>query len=80
MSIVELEGYPLNFVMDPTTFFDDGDAERSDYDDYIISITEIIVLIILFQSSYYKYHQKWLKTKIWCQLESSVNVTELNVT
>ena len=36
MSIVELEGYPLNYVRDPTTFFDDGDAERSDYDDYYL--------------------------------------------
>ena len=41
MSIVELEGYPLNFVRDPTTFFDDGDAERSDYDDYYLDILTI---------------------------------------
>ena len=36
MSIVELEGYPLNFVRDPKPYFDDGDAERSVYDDYYL--------------------------------------------
>ena len=36
MSIVELEGYPLNIVRDPTAFFDNGDAERSDYDVYYL--------------------------------------------
>ena len=36
MSIVELEGYPLNIVRDPMAFFDNGDAERSDYDDYYL--------------------------------------------
>ena len=29
----EKEGYPLNFVRDPTPFFDDGDAENENYDD-----------------------------------------------
>ena len=36
MSIVELEGYPLNIVRDPTAFFDNGDAEKSDYDVYYL--------------------------------------------
>ena len=33
ITIVERDGYPLNFTRDLTPYFDDGDAEREDYDE-----------------------------------------------
>ena len=39
LSLCELEGYPLNYVRDSTPFFDDGDAERSDFDDFYLDNT-----------------------------------------
>ena len=36
VTLCELEGYPLNFVRNPTPLFDDDAAERSDFDDWYL--------------------------------------------
>ena len=51
VTIVKHEGYLLTFVKDNTPYFDDGDAEREDYDDFYY-YNGNLVLKHLFQSTH----------------------------